>query len=303
MSVKFLSHFFYSCLGNGFNKTGRFYFPLKYQRSISMTTNAPISYSVFEIEQDIYKGVTVKTHDLVLSDTEFEKSLSDSLTNWINIGIRGVWFKVNLEKSSYIPILVKHGFSFHHAKTSYVMLTRWLPGDEPNLLPQYPHTHIGVGGMVINDKNEVLTIQERFNVKPYWKLPGGYSNPGEDFAHTAQREVFEETGIETEFKSVVALRHHHQHIFNCSDIYVVCYLRPLNLNIIKSKDEIAKCEWMNVETYRTHPEVTDFNRFIMNTFLESQNMKHAIISSPILSYKKDRYDKVYHVQPINESKS
>lgn len=37
---------------------------------------------------------------------------------------------------------------------------------------------LGVGGMVINDKNQVLTIQERFHEKPHWKLPGGYSNPG-----------------------------------------------------------------------------------------------------------------------------
>lgn len=71
---------------------------------------------------------------------------------------------------------------------------------------------------------------------------------GEDFADTARREVFEETGIETEFLSVIALRHHHQHIFNCSDIYVVCHLRPLTNVIQTSKEEIAKCEWMDVST-------------------------------------------------------
>lgn len=69
---------------------------------------------------------------------------------------------------------------------------------------------------------------------------------GEEFGDTARREVFEETGIETEFVSVVSLRHKHEHIFNCSDIYVVCHLRPLTHSIEPSNDEIAQCEWMDV---------------------------------------------------------
>lgn len=40
---------------------------------------------------------------------------------------------------------------------------------------------LGVGGMVINDKNQVLTIQEKYHLTPHWKLPGGYSNPGNCF--------------------------------------------------------------------------------------------------------------------------
>ena len=36
----------------------------------------------------------------------------------------------------------------------------------------------GVAGMVINDKRQVLTIQEIYHKNPHWKLPGGYSNPG-----------------------------------------------------------------------------------------------------------------------------
>ncbi|KAG8200207.1 hypothetical protein JTE90_024986 [Oedothorax gibbosus] len=245
---------------------------------------------------DIYQGVTVKTQDLSLTDNEFETTLKHSLEEWSKKSIRGVWFKVNIAKSSYIPVLVKHGFHFHHAKTSYLMLTRWLPGDEPNLLPQYPFTHVGVGGMVINDKNQVLTIQEKYHTKGHWKLPGGYSNPGEDFGDTAKREVFEETGIETEFVSVVSLRHHHKHIFDCSDIYVVCHLKPLSQAIEKSNDEIAKCEWMDIETYRIHPQVTDFNRFIMNAFLESQRLGTSINASPVISFRKDCYNKVYHVK-------
>lgn len=264
------------------------------------STNIEIS-NKFPVKPDIYNGMTVDTRDLFLSDQEFEKNLSEYLTEWIKTGVRGVWFKVNIGNSSYIPILVKHGFLFHHAKTAYVMLTRWLPGDQPNLLPQYPYTHIGVGGMVINDKMQVLTIQEKYHKKPHWKLPGGYSNPGEEFPDTAKREVFEETGIETEFVSVVSLRHNHQHIFNCSDIYVVCHLKPLSSAIKESKEEISRCQWMDVESYKSHPEVTDFNKFLINAFIESQRLQVAVIPSPVLSIGKDRYHKVYAIQSAVDS--
>ncbi|XP_054710948.1 uncharacterized protein LOC129220543 [Uloborus diversus] len=254
----------------------------------------------FFAKHDLYNGMTVDTRDLSLSDSDFESKLTKSLSDWIEKGVRGIWFKVNISNSSYIPILVKHEFLFHHAKTSYVMLTRWLPKDEPNLLPQYPHTHIGVGGMVINDQNQVLTIQEKYHATPHWKLPGGYGDPGEDLADTAKREVFEETGIETDFISVVAFRHHHQHLFNCSDIYAVCHLKPLTSEIKKSSEEIALCEWMDISAYLNHPQVTEFNKFIMNSFLESRNLKAAIKASPVLSYKKDCYNKVYHVQSTED---
>ena len=39
---------------------------------------------------------------------------------------------------------VAAGFAFHHAKPGYVLLTRWLPTDQPSPLPRYGFTQIGV---------------------------------------------------------------------------------------------------------------------------------------------------------------
>ena len=47
-------------------------------------------------------------------------------------------------------------------------------------IPDYAHHNIGVGGMVINDKDEVLVIQERHFVTPHRKLPGGKSTEVND---------------------------------------------------------------------------------------------------------------------------
>ena len=39
----------------------------------------------------------------------------------------------------------------------------------------------GVGGFVLNDKNELLLIQEKYLTslrRPIWKIPGGLADPG-----------------------------------------------------------------------------------------------------------------------------
>uniref|UniRef100_A0A4W5R6B1 Nucleoside diphosphate-linked moiety X motif 6 n=1 Tax=Hucho hucho TaxID=62062 RepID=A0A4W5R6B1_9TELE len=42
-----------------------------------------------------------------------------------------------------------------------------------------------------------------------WKFLGGLSDPGENIAFTAVREVFEETGVRSEFKSLLSNRQQH----------------------------------------------------------------------------------------------
>lgn len=58
------------------------------------------------------------------------------------------------------------------------MMTKWLPVNLTANLPVYAHTMIGVGGLVVNDKKQILTITEKNPViKGAWKLPGGYVEP------------------------------------------------------------------------------------------------------------------------------
>lgn len=61
-----------------------------------------------------------------------------------------------------------------------------------------------------------------------------------------KREILEETGIQTIFKCIISFRHIHDYSFNCSDIYMVAYLTPLNFDIKKCEKEISECRWMKV---------------------------------------------------------
>ncbi|CAH6789170.1 Nudt6 [Phodopus roborovskii] len=82
-----------------------------------------------------------------------------------------------------------------------------------------------------------------------WKFPGGLSEPGEDIGDTAVREVFEETGVKSEFRSLLSIRQQHRNpgAFGKSDMYLICRLQPYSFTINFCQQECLKCEWMDLE--------------------------------------------------------
>ena len=80
-------------------------------------------------------------------------------------------------------VAAKHGFIFHHAKTDYVLMTLWMDQSMPSRLPAYADHFVGVGGLCINEKREILMIQENrakaMGASKPWKFPGGFVDAGE----------------------------------------------------------------------------------------------------------------------------
>ncbi|XP_006762893.1 PREDICTED: nucleoside diphosphate-linked moiety X motif 6 [Myotis davidii] len=171
-----------------------------------------------------------------------------AIQQWRSEGRAAVWLHVPILQSRFIAPAAALGFCFHHAEADSSTLTLWL-GQGPSRLPGYATHQVGVAGAVFDESTrKILVVQDRNKLKNMWKFPGGLSEPGEDIGDTAVREVFEETGIRSEFRSLLSIRQQHSHpgAFGKSDMYIICRLKPRSFTIELCPHECLRCEWMDL---------------------------------------------------------
>ncbi|CAO2613243.1 Nucleoside diphosphate-linked moiety X motif 6 [Lemmus lemmus] len=204
-------------------------------------------------ELDRFGGVSVHLarHRALhgLDAAAFRRLLQAVIQRWRSEGRVAVWLHVPILQSHFIAPAASLGFRFHHAESDSSTLTLWL-GEGPSRLPGYATHQVGVAGAVFDDSTrKVLVVQDRNKLKNMWKFPGGLSEPGEDIGDTAVREVFEETGVKSEFRSLLSIRQQHRHpgAFGKSDLYLICRLQPCSFAINFCQQECLKCEWMDLE--------------------------------------------------------
>lgn len=219
---------------------------------------------------NIFGGIEVAAADLPDDAGTFESLLAESLSTWGNDGYKLAWLQVPIGRAALIPIAVEAGFTFHHTGDGYLMMTCRLEPDA--FVPLYATHYIGAGGVVLNGRQELLVVCERHRRqgRPYYKLPGGALLPGEHLVEAVIREVLEETGVQTEFDSLVCFRHQHGYRYGKSDMYFVCRLSPLSEEVTMQGEEIEECLWMPVEDYLGSDLVSVFNKRIVEAALVHQ---------------------------------
>ena len=138
-----------------------------------------------------FGGVVTDPHNLPSDPHEFKEMLRESVDAWIADGYRLVWLELPLSRAAFVPVAADMGFEYHHAKEDYVMMTLRLTFGA--YIPPYATHYIGAGAVVINERDEILVVSERYRMGtsrgPGYKLPGGALHPGEHIAHAAVREV------------------------------------------------------------------------------------------------------------------
>ncbi|KAK6286834.1 hypothetical protein POUND7_013013 [Theobroma cacao] len=212
--------------------------------------------------EDLHGGIILDMNKAMDSEA-FASSLRASMSPWKQQGKRAVWIKVPTELVNLVEPAVKEGFRYHHAEPDYLMLVNWI-SNSTNTLPQNASHRVGIGAFVVNDKREVLVVQEkngRFKGTGVWKFPTGVVNEGEDIYMAAIREVKEETGIDTEFVEILAFRQSHKSFFTKSDLFFVCMLRPHSFDIQKQDIEIDAAQWMSLEDYAAQPFIQKHSVF------------------------------------------
>lgn len=91
-------------------------------------------------------------------------------------------------------------------------------------------------------------------------MPTGLTDPGEDIASAAIRELKEETGLDCTFDHIICFRQAHGGLFNRSDMFFVClckldpkYNELINegkdIELIPQEEEILCADWIDMEDY------------------------------------------------------
>lgn len=242
--------------------------------SINSTECQPVEHNIVTFPEDAlihdtYNGVTINISKLPSEFTahnalQFLVTLSHSLQLWKEDGKKGIWIHVPTEHSIVIPKCVELGFEFQHAKNGLLVLTRWLPEDQPSRLPHGPTHQLGVGVIVIHPlTKKILVVQEKTGPaakSKLWKMPTGLLDPGEDVIDAAVREAKEETGLDCVFDKILCMRQAHGGIFNQSDMFIVCALKLASkyhdslsngegIQFIPQEEEIANISWMDVDEF------------------------------------------------------
>lgn len=69
----------------------------------------------------------------------------------------------------------------------------------------YPKLNIGVGGVILNNRSEILLIKRKSNPN-VWAIPSGYMENNETIYETIIRETKEETNVNIKPKGIIGIR-------------------------------------------------------------------------------------------------
>ncbi len=231
----------------------------------------------FEVILDRYNGLTVSKASVPLNTKTFDHNLELLINRAISDEVNLLWLPLELEKSNLVPVATSFGFKYHTCHSDEILLVKEIK--KGSIIPTASNHTLGVGVVVINEKNELLVVKERHSHVGF-KLPGGHIDDGELIQSAVAREVKEETGIDVDFESVISLGHFYPHQFDKSNLYILCTAKPKSYEInISDTHEIIECAWVDVYEYINDENGFDYNKRIVKTALETKGMRSEDLES------------------------
>jgi ADP-ribose pyrophosphatase YjhB (NUDIX family) len=240
--------------------------------------------------QDLYNGLIVDTKTIEESSDGFENSLNLLLTEAKADKKNLIWLDLTIKQNEHIAIALKHGFEFHNCEAHRVMLTHRVKPDA--YIPVPPSHTIGVGAVVINEKDELLMVKDRIcSGHSSFKFPGGMMEHADRLLDGVIREVYEETGIKGEFIKMVTILNSHPYRFNKSNIYILFQLKALSseINIIDTH-EIAEAIWMPMDEFYADSEMSQFQKTLLDTTL---NKKGLLLMDKDIHFSSKKFVEIY----------
>ncbi|XGW32995.1 hypothetical protein V3C99_017476 [Haemonchus contortus] len=223
-----------------------------------------------------FRDVVMYTKDLppeMVEESRFASVISEFFAEWKERGLNAAWVYISLQDSHVVPHLAKLGFDFFHAAKGELAMTCWL-SDKPSTLPLTTSSHYTVSGMVLDETGRVLMVRDQHRQSllkcSIWKFPGGVPKPNEHLLETAERKVFEETGVVAKGEAIVSLGQKLKTKFNGScALFFTCRMK-----FVRDVDRVQNddVKWFTREEMKSLPsqEFYHYHRKIWQAYLKSQ---------------------------------
>jgi len=228
---------------------------------------------MLKTKKDLYNGLIVDTTSIPNSSSKFKTSLQELIYDAKEKKIALLWIDLKTEQAEHLAIALKLGFAFHNCEAHRATLT--LQTTKEAYIPVPPTHTIGVGAVVMNDKNEILLVRDHIQSDhSIYKLPGGMVEHANKLSEAVEREVWEETGIKSRLVKMVSVLNSHPYRFNKSNMYIVFQLEPLSseINIIDTH-EIELALWLPLEEFFAHEKMSQFQKDLVTSALENEGIK------------------------------
>lgn len=221
---------------------------------------------------DDFNGVVIDRQHLTNSKVQFTDQFNRLLLLAKSEGKQLIWFSLSIQQSAFIKVLTDAGFVFHNCLEDEITLI--LRIQEDAYAPFVPTHSIGAGALIFNEQQQVLVIREKLGNNIGFKLPGGNVELGEKISQAIVREVFEETGIRSEFIGIQGFGSKKVFRFGKSNIYFLCRLNALSAEInIQDIDEIAEAKWCDINEFISDDNNSLFVREIVKSLQNEQGFK------------------------------
>ncbi len=227
---------------------------------------------MLRVKEDLYNGLIIETESIELSVSSFQQSLQNLLKESKTKKIALLWLDLTSTQAEHIAVALQLGFEFHNCEAKRTTLTFQVTKDA--YIPVPPTHTIGVGAVVINEKNELLMVRDRIHTShSIYKLPGGMLEHAQSLEEGVVREVWEETGIKAKLIKMVSVLNSHPFTFNKSNMYIVFHLEALSFEInVIDTHEIEKALWMPLDEFFAHEEMSDFQKDLVTATLNNEGI-------------------------------
>ncbi|WP_409251848.1 NUDIX hydrolase [Bacillus sp. SCS-153A] len=108
---------------------------------------------------------------------------------------------------------------------------------------------LAAAGLIVDEKGRWLVVKKKYGgLKGMWSLPAGFVDEGETLEQAAQREVKEETGLDTDTMGIIGIR---SGVIKdkISDNMVLFLMKQKDLaqTAVPCEGEIEEVKWMTKE--------------------------------------------------------